>query len=167
MASITIIFRKQKIRSDKSVPIFIRVLDGQSCKFYSTGVTVKEQDWDKEEKRVKPNHQDSVALNSIITKTKREIERNVLSLQADGDSPDIIQGLKKKQKKETWDDFFLFADKFTADLEAAHKYTRYSGEKSRINNFRAFIGKRELKFNEIDVSLLNDFKTLTRFAKLY
>ena len=66
MATISFVLRTQKKKSDNTVPIYIRLLEGEKCRFISTGCFIKEEDWDDEE----VNEDFSLQLRAQLKKNK-------------------------------------------------------------------------------------------------
>ena len=161
MATISFVLRTQKKKSNNTVPIYIRLLEGEKCRFISTGCFIKEEDWDNEAQRVcTKGSNDDIVINALINKKKKSLEDKVLSIRAmsNDDRPTVIADLDKIEKKRKLGSFFLVADKYLAELKQMHKYNRVSAEKPRVGHLEAFHGSKNLYFKEIDFAFLNRFK---------
>ena len=113
MASIKAILNKEKPVEkdekikDKTFPIYIRLHHKQKRKYVSIGRWVKESQWDEEAGLVRKSHTDYVAINAIITKEKKRLNDEVLWHLATEESTDVISGIRKREKKETLNNFFI------------------------------------------------------------
>ena len=102
MATISFVLRTQKKKSDNTIPIYIRLLEGEKCRFISTGCFIKAEDWDNEAQRVRTKgSNDDIVINALINKKKNSLEDKVLSIRAlsNDDRPTVIADLDKIEKK--------------------------------------------------------------------
>jgi len=143
-------------------PIYIRLHHQHKRKYVSIARSVKEKDWDKKSGLVRKTNKDYVAINAIIHKQMRILEDGVLWHMATEDTPDVISGIRKKEKKETMNNFFLVAEKYFAQLEKSQKYSRISAERPRVNHLKVFNRSGELKFEDIDTAFLKKFQVFLK-----
>ena len=165
MASIKAILNKEKPVEkdekikDKTFPIYIRLHHKQKRKYVSIGRWVKESQWDEEAGLVRKSHTDYVAINAIITKEKKRLNDEVLWHLATEESTDVISGIRKREKKETLNNFFIVSKMYFAQLKKGHKYNRISADEPRINRLKKFNKSGDLKFEDVDVAFLKRFQT--------
>src|ERR1043165_901314 len=165
MASIKAILNKEKpVEKDEKIknrtfPIYIRLHHKQKRKYVSIGRWVKENDWNDEAGQVRKSNPDYVAINAIITKEMKRLNDEVLWHLATQENKDVISGIRKREKKETMNNFFLVSKIYFAQLERAHKYNRISADEPRINKVKKFNKSGLLKFEEVDVAFLKRFQT--------
>jgi integrase/recombinase XerD len=159
MATIRVILRIDKIRTDGTCPVYIRLNEGKKKKTIATGCNVEENYWDKKAGMVIKTHKNHIAFNAIINRAKAEIEASVLTIMASSEDKDrIIHNIKKKDNKEKSNNFFDIASIYEKELLDAKKYNRVSGERSQVKHFKEFVGSSSIRFEEIDTALLKKFQ---------
>lgn len=160
MATISFVLRTQKRKKDKTVPIYLRLLEGEKCRVISTGCYINEKDWDDKAQQVKSKKgNDDITINAIINKKKKILEDKVLSIRAlsNEENVRVITDLDKEEKKRALGSFFLVSERYLSELKQAHKYNRVSSEQPRVNHLKKFYGSSALPFKEIDSSFLKRF----------
>jgi hypothetical protein len=81
MATVSIIFRKNKLNKKGLVPIRFRIVKKRISREISTGLLVAIQDWDDIKKTVKRSHPNSVRFNAILADKFAEIQNEVINLE--------------------------------------------------------------------------------------
>lgn len=147
---------KQKVNN--MYPVYIRLHHQGKRKYVSIGRFVKEKDWDEEAGLVRKSNKNYVTINAIIHKEMKKLEDGVLWHLALEKTDDVVSGLRKKEKKEKMNDFFLLADEYFDELEKTNKYNRISAERPRVNHLKVFNHNNSLRFEEIDQALLKKFQ---------
>lgn len=161
MATTKAILFKQKEKQDGTIPIYIRVWEGNKAKFISTGYSIPEDDWDEEKRLVKKTNKKADVINSVIRKKHGLVDQKELLVLSE-DTGSVIEELNKGKKKSKLNDFFAIADIFFAEQEKMAKFTRVSGDRPKVNHVKVFAGKSHLKFEEIDVAFLRRFRTFLK-----
>ncbi len=169
MATIKAILNKDKPKAKEEAkqkgimyPIYIRLHHQGKRKYVSIGRVVKEEDWDEEAGLVRKSNKNYVTINAIIHKEMKKLEDGVLWHMATENTTDVISGIRKKEKKESMNNFFLVSEKYFAQLEKAQKYNRLSAEKPRVNHLKVFNRSGELKFEAIDTAFLKKFQVFLK-----
>ncbi len=67
MATISIVFRNDRINKKGEAPINFFIVKGRKLTKVSTGIMISEKHWDEKNKRVKGTHKNSVHLNKFIS----------------------------------------------------------------------------------------------------
>lgn len=165
MATTKAVLMTQKVKTDGTYPVYIRIWEGNKGKFISTGYAVAKQDWDDEAMMVKKTNPQADVINAVIRKKQRLVDQKELLVIAE-DSGSVIEELNKSQKNNDFNDFFKIAELFFEEQEKMGKYTRVSGDRPRVNHVKVFAGKSVLKFEEIDVAFLRRFRLFlkTRYS---
>src|SRR5699024_6710386 len=107
---------------------------------------------------VKSIHPNSVRLNQLILKKLTEANRQLLESEA-ADEYESISTIKERINQSKKADFIVVAERYIDDLLKSEKYRQYNTQKTRVQKYRVFVGRKELPFNEITVSLLKRFET--------
>ncbi len=158
MATTKAVLLKQKTKADGTIPIYVRICEGNKVKFISTGYSIPEKDWDDEALCVKRTHSKADVINAVIRKKHALVDQKELKVLAEDSNSSVIQELNDGNKKTDLNDFFKIADIFFKEQEKMGKFSRVSGDRPRTNHVKAFVGKSQLKFEEIDVAFLRRFR---------
>ena len=158
MPSIKAVLRSEKVKSDGSYQIYIRLFDKQSRKYFAIPYSVKEDDWDEEKGFVKRTHKNHSVINAIIRKKVAEVNADMLSAMANSADPDTVKVIRATAKKKTLNNFFTIADKYLAGLEKMNKFNRVSAERPRVNHLRTFHASEILRFEELTPGYIKKFQ---------
>ncbi|HNP23434.1 MAG TPA: site-specific integrase [Panacibacter sp.] len=156
MASVKIVLRKKQ-NQDLTYPLAIRITKDRKSSFIYIGHSVKLSDWEPKEQRVKKSHPNSARLNNLILKKLAEANNSLLDLEVQKDSISS-HAVKQKIKPSAGSTFFEQAKLYIANLKRSGKFNRVSAEQPRIKHFKEFLKGQDINFQDITVSLLNNFK---------
>ena len=156
MPSIKILLYKSNKKADGTFPIALRVINNRKILYHQIGYSIKESDWDEENKIVKKSYPNANRLNHLIAKKMAELSAIIL----DSENNDL--NLTKKQirhkiKHHNKSSFISVADEHLSDLLKLKKFNQHSGEKPRVNHFKEFIGNEDISFQHITPPLLKKF----------
>lgn len=162
MATIKLILRK-RANKDGTFPIVLRVTIDRAVSYIATGYIVKEDGWDAEKEQVRKNTFPNISrVNAHLAKQKTLAHDCLWLLQSTG-QPITIEAIrqsvhpKEAPEKPIGDDFFVLANRFVNLLHQAGKYNRHKTEQGRIAIFKAYIGQDILPFDQITVTILQEF----------
>lgn len=163
MATTKIVLRKKK-NKDGSYPLAIRITKDRKTSFIHLGYYLKESDWDARNQLVKKSHENSARMNKLIRKKLSEATDTALDLEVDktDTSSNAIKRNIKGSKQAT---FNSQAKIYIDHLKAYGKYNRLSAEEPRINRFKEFLKDYDIPFKEIDVPLLQKFKSYLKSTR--
>lgn len=157
MASISPVLFHRANKEGKH-PIAIRITKDRKSSYVFTGQVIPKEQWDKKTNKVKKNHPNSTRLNALIAKKLAEVNKLHLSDELE-DKESTAQAIHKVYlKKKEKSSFFDEAEKYLANLLQEGKYNRYVSNKPRVERFQKFLKGKDIKFEEITVSLLKQFK---------
>jgi len=165
MATVKVVLRKKK-NKDGTYPLAIRITkDGRSSYVY-TGQSIKENEWDSAQHRVRKSHPNSTRLNYFLITKLAEANEKYLQLEIDRGSvlPELVRSALKPLGNGS--SFFSIAKVYLDNFLKAGKYNRYYPDQSRVNNFKEFLDKRDIAFQDITLPLLNRFKSHLKEKKL-
>lgn len=156
MASVKVLLRKNKQKSDGRYAVVIRITVNRRSKFkYVTWI--HEKDWDEKNSQVKTSHPNSKRLNNLISKKLVEADDFMLeseSMKKSFTSKDVKEEIANKGSKFS---FYRLAKEHIDALNALKKYNRAVAENGFLQNMKAAHGE-ELLFQQIDQRFLESLK---------
>ncbi len=156
MASVKVLLRLNKRRADGACPIVVQIINNRSLTQKFLGYAVKPEEWDKKNSKVAKSHPNSVRINHLIQKKITEV--SAVILDADNNNLDLTRKqIKHKIKHQNKSSFNTVADEHLSDLLRLKKFNQHSGEKPRVNHFKAFLGNEDISFQNITAPLLKKF----------
>lgn len=157
MASIKLILRSDKVDQTGEAPLFLRIIKDRKTKFISLGLKFKLTEWDEEKQRVKKNHSNSARMNAFISNKVAEAEGEVADLQRKhkGVSTGKLKAAIMGKKPEN---YFEYVYGRLDKLKESLKYSVWLNYYSYTKKLEKYVGSRELLFEDITFSFLNDYK---------
>ncbi len=162
MASIYPVLRK-KANKIGLFPIAIRITSDRRTTYLYTGHYIEGKFWDVQKGRVKKTHPNSSRLNHLILAKMVEANEKLLESEAAGRKVSVGK-LKESIKRDSKNDFKSVADIYLNNINNRKKTNQYKTEKNRVEQFLKYAGN-DIRFHEIDVTLLNNFSTFLQFKK--
>ncbi|MCE6988998.1 site-specific integrase [Dyadobacter sp. CY323] len=159
MATIKAVIKPDK-KKDGTYPICIRITKDRKTNYESLGYSVTSEQWDAAKGVVKKNYPNSVRLNNLIAKRISELSGKAIELETEMHEV-TANFIKKSNKKTTAATFLSQAELYLSNLKSAGKYNQYTADKPRVKHFKEFL-KRDIAFQEIEVSTLESFKTYVK-----
>lgn len=156
MANVKIVLRKET-KKDGTSPLAIRITKDRKSSYVYLNYSIKEQDWDGKNQKVKKSHPNSTRLNNFIaTKVAEAINK---SLEIETERKEVSsRAVRQKIKPTGGNTFFSQADLYLENLKQAGKYNRYTADKPRINHFKDFLNGETISFSDITIPLLERFQ---------
>ena len=160
MSSVKIVLREKK-QKDGTYPLAIRIIKDRRTSFIHTGKTIKKEDWDATEHKVKKSHTNHARLNNYLLK-KLSDATNV-SLEMETIKSEVSsRALKQKIKPLVGVTFNPQAELYLENLKKSGKYTRYKPDRTRLSHFKNFLisrkGIEDIALSDVTVPLLEHFK---------
>lgn len=157
MATVKVVLRKKR-NKDGSFPLAIRVTKNRNSTYAYLGHSLKVNQWDTLNQRVKKVHPNSARLNNFILKKLSETTDRVLELETNGDNVTTTTVKNLIAREGKGQSFFTLADDFLKNLKQSRKYNRYSAEKPYFNRFSEFLKNEEIAFVDITIRLLKKYQ---------
>jgi integrase len=162
MTSLSIVFRTNKLNKKGEAPVHIRITKDRKSKYISTGIMVRQEDWDDSNKKIKAKAKihgtgENIArLNAKIWKQYTDIQNEVLK----ADTPN--RALSSRAIRETVlgkkpELFFPFAEQYAERLRLENRIGTYDRVNSVLAKLKAF--KSELYFSDITAHFLTNYET--------
>lgn len=159
MASLKVLLRKNKQKSDQTCPLALRITHNRKTRYIFLGQYVLEKHWNEDTQRVKKSHPNSARLNNLILKKLSEANNTILELESK-DNPVSVKQIKNKVTNSNSDiSFFDLGEKRIKEYEDKGTFSVSRADQSILNNIEAFNGGKNLSFSDITVSFLDRFKT--------
>ncbi|MEP1305115.1 MAG: site-specific integrase [Balneola sp.] len=159
MASLKVLLRKNKQKSDQTCPLALRITHNRKTRYIFLGQYVLEKHWNEDTQRVKKSHPNSARLNNLILKKLSEANDTILELESK-DNPVSVKQIKNKVTNSNSDiSFFDLGEKRIKEYEDKGTFSVSRADQSILNNIEAFNGGKNLSFSDITVSFLDRFKT--------
>ena len=119
MASITVVFRKDKINKKGEAPIHFRIIKDRKINYISSTIAVPENHWDFDKNKIKGKHPNSARLNSFLSNKFTELQDQVYEHETVSKSTTTRQ-LKEKIYGKKPTDFFAFAEAALNDYNTSN-----------------------------------------------
>lgn len=159
MASLKVLLRKNKQKSDQTCPLALRITHNRKTRYIFLGQYILEKHWNEDTQRVKKSHPNSARLNNLILKKLSEANDTILELESK-DNPVSVKQIKNKVTNSNADiSFFDLGEKRIKEYEKKGTFSVSRADQSILNNIEAFNGGKNLSFSDITVSFLDRFKT--------
>jgi integrase/recombinase XerD len=156
MASVKLILRTQQADQTGHSPLYIRIIKDRKTKFITTGVKLKENEWDEVKQKVKKNHSNSARMNASLSQKIADAEGQVADMERKVKTVSIKK-LKEAIKGKSVVNFFDYAYARCEKIKSNISYSTYKSYTQYIKKFEKYIGSRDLYFDDITVTLLKDY----------
>jgi len=156
MATVKIVLR-QKESKNGTFPLALRITKDRKTSFIHLGHSIREEDWDANQQRVKKSYPNSARLNNFLVKKLSEATDKSLELETHKSSVSSF-AVKQKIKPTGGQTFFAQADLYLDNLKTAGKYNRYTADKPRVKHFKDFLKGNDISFSDVTIPLLERFQ---------
>ena len=156
MASIKLVLRINQEDKTGHSPLYIRVIKDRKAKFITTGVKLKQSEWDDSKQKIKKNHPNSARMNAFIAQKIADAEGIVADHERKRKSISARK-LKEVIKGKDMANFFEYAYNRCERIKGTVSIATYRNYKQYIGKSEKFIGNREVYFDDITVTTLKDY----------
>lgn len=157
MASVSIVYRKDKLNKKGQAPIHFRIIKDRKISYVSTGIMISEEYWDFEKNKIKSKHPNSKRIKSMIDNKYAELQDEVFEKETYNKSLTSRQ-LRNKIYGMKPTDFFAFADKIVENYKTNKQFSTHDKNKSIIKKLKDYVENRTLTFQDIDVDFLEKYE---------
>jgi len=137
MASVTIVFRKDKINKKGDAPIHFRIIKDRKSSYIASGIMIQEDHWDNKKNKVKSCHTNSSRLNNHIANKFTEIQNTVFEYETNSRSLSC-RTLRDKVFGKRPTDFFEFALQVVSQYRFEGKIGTYHKNQSIISKLKTY-----------------------------
>ena len=157
MASVSIVFRKDKINKKGEAPIHFRIIKDRKVSYIASTISIPEDSWDSAKNKIKPKHQNSARLNSMLTNKFAELQDNVYEYETNNKSSTTKQ-LKENIFGKKPEDFFSFADEALAKYKSEGKISTFITHNSTITTLKDYVKVGHIMFQDITPDYLAKYE---------
>ncbi len=157
MASVSIVYRKDKLNKKGQAPIHFRIIKDRKISYISTGIMISEEYWDFEKNKIKSKHPNSKRMKSMIDNKYAELQDEVFEKETYNKSLTSRQ-LRNKIYGMKPTDFFAFADSIVENYKTNKQFSTHDKNKSIIKKLKDYVDNRTLTFQDIDVDFLEKYE---------
>lgn len=157
MATVSIVYRKDKLNKKGEAPIHFRIIKDRKISYISSGIMVSDDNWDVKKNCIKGKHPNSKRFNSFIANKFTELQDQVFEHDT------ISKSLTSRQlrdkiygKKPT--DFFAFADVAVEKYLSDGKVGTYDKNCSIIKKLKEYQKGSVLSFQDITPEFLTKYE---------
>lgn len=161
MATIAIVFRKDKMNKKGLSPIHFRITKNRKPVYISTGIMVPKENWDEKNQKVKPNHKNSGRINSFLATKQTELYNMVLENEASTKSLSSAD-LKERSFGKTPEKYFPFAERILENYKLEGKIGTYHKNLAVLNKLRNYCKNNNLTFFELTPAYLTNYEQYLR-----
>ena len=156
MASVKLILRIHQADKKGECPLYIRVIKDRKTKFISTGYKFKPNQWDEENQRAKKNFPNSARMNALLAQKVADATGEVADLERKSKTVSAKR-LKEAIKGKPSENFFNYAYNRLEKIKESVSLKTHKGYKTQLKKFENYVGSRDLNFDDITVTYLNDY----------
>lgn len=171
--------RKSRSRADGTVPIYSRIyLNNDRCEMGSTGLTIKEGDWDEYRSRMRGKSAAALSLNHSLDALELEFKTIFRRWEF---NPDLsLENIKAEYtggviKVKAGDTVLAFLDEYLKESKAevgiSHQQSNYSRYALTRKLFAEFLmkqyGKKDITFNMMSLTMMEEFDKFMRRLGLH
>ncbi len=161
MASVSIVFRRDKINKKNEAPIHFRIIKDRKINYISSGIIIPEENWDVKNNRIKAKHTNSARLNSFLSNKFSELQDQVYEHETINKSL-TSRGLRDKIYGRKPSDFFPFADEVCEIYLKDGKIGTYDKNVSIIAKMKKYTEGRSISFQDITPEFLGKYETFLK-----
>ncbi|MFV0190967.1 site-specific integrase [Empedobacter falsenii] len=156
MASIKLVLRTNQEDKTGHSPLYIRLIKDRKTKFIVTGIKLKENEWDDVKQKVKRNYPNSTRMNAFLSQKIADAEAMVADNERKRGNISAKR-LKEAIKGKDIKNFFEYAYERCERVRGNVSPQTYKAYKMNIQKFEKFLGTNEIYFEDITVTVLNDY----------
>lgn len=164
MVYFKLLLNDKRLKSDNIYPVVVRTTYNRNNTTFNTGVRIEKHHWDDINHKVKHTNTNAQELNKTISDFYAKVQKAALKLVDDGSFSfetlkNVLENKAKPIKQTKYEPTFkAFADNLISDLLAINKAGNAIIYRTATNKFLGYANDPELKFVDINYSLLDGFK---------
>lgn len=155
--TIQIVLRKDKVNLKGDMPIYFRITKNRRSTNIFSGYRIKEKHWDKERRKVKLSHPNSVKINSLLAKKEAAFMDNLMDVES-VDLTASLRIIKDKLNGVNHTDFYQVADVIAQGYKLRGQIGSYDKARSIVKKLRDYTGKTKLLLTDMDVVFIKQYE---------
>ena len=161
MASITIVYRKDKINKKGEAPIHFRIIKDRKVRHVSAQTMLELKYWDFKRNKVKSTYTNSVRLNNYLSAKYAEYQAKLLEAETHRESKNVNQ-IRESMVKRKGEIFFDFADLANQVYLVNNQIGTYDKSRSIVQKLRDYMNGKQLLFTDMTPSFLTKYENYLR-----
>lgn len=157
MVQLNLLLDNRRAKSDGTYPIIFRIIQFKTVYTISSGISISKIHWDDKKRQVSHDCPNASRLNLKLTKRHVEIQSAILQLEDDFTIEGLKELLDENYKPISQTTFKTFADELIAQMYSVKRTGNAIVYQTAVNRFLLFCNKPNIKFSEINYSLLDRF----------
>ena len=162
MASIKLVLRKDKVRTDGTAPVYLRITHDRRSRYISSDVAVDPKLWNDKLGRVISKHPSSVVFNDALERLVMSAQKTSFDLKATGKGKVSALAVKRELKGEGATSVLPYIDAYAASQNTQGNYWEWKKVKVLAGKLRVFNAQTDFAFGEIDQDFLERFDQYMR-----
>jgi integrase/recombinase XerD len=157
MVQINLVLDTRRSKSDGTYPIIFRIIQLRTVYTISSGISISKIHWDDKKRQVSQDYANASRINLQLTKKYVAIQSAILQLEDDFTIEGLKELLDEKYKPISQTTFKDFSDELIAQMYSVKRTGNAIVYQTAVNRFLLFCNKPNIKFNEVNYSLLDRF----------
>lgn len=158
MANAKIILDSRRAKSDGSFNVIYRITHFKKVYTINSGVSIIEKHWNEQNSEIAKSHPNSKLLNLKLLKKYFQIQKAILELEDAFSIEDLRNIIEGKPRELEFISFKVFADKLILEMMKTNNVGNALVYQTAINRFIEFCGNPNIKFQEVNYVVLEQFK---------
>lgn len=157
MASVAIVFRKDKLNSGGVAPLHFRIIKHRKISYIASGLSIKESEWDAKNKKIKKGHKNSQRFNSLLSNKFTELQDKVFENETFSRFS-TARTLKEKIFGKKPVNIHAFAALVIEKYKAAGQIGSMAKSESIMKKLEKYDPEKQLTFHDIDTKFLAKYE---------
>ncbi len=162
MATIRAVLKKNKIKANGLIPIYLRIIEGEKNTFKSTGIDIPADAWDEKNSKVRSKHPNSARINHAIAKKISELEDIRIQLDGRGGLGREVKAISNKKAKDEKLSFSQFFKEYVDQQKIDKKFGTHKKVESVLKKFNDYNKQREVPFSIFTLEYLKEYENYLR-----
>ena len=158
MASVKVVFRKDKINKKGKGPIHIRITQTRKSRYIPIGISITENEWNDGTSQVRKSHKNSARYNAYIAKKVAEAEEAVIHLSEKKERPSAAK-IRQQILGPDPVSFFEFAEQYRQSLVAGQKISMIKRVDSVLKKLKEYMNGSPLHVQDINVEFIVKYES--------
>lgn len=153
--TVNLTLKKDKTKADGTIPIYIRITENRKSRYISTGISVKENDWNKRQQEIRKSHPLYPRLNQELSNLKLKAETKKSKLREDDklDAKTLKHTLQARKNITIQE----FGDQYRQLLKSQDRFWEFKHFAVILNDMERFKAS-DTVISQIDLNFLERFK---------
>ncbi|WP_075350486.1 site-specific integrase [Algoriphagus marinus] len=152
-----LILQKWRPAKDGKFPVVIRVYSDTKRRYFRTGVSIPEKDWDEESASITGRARDNKKIQGLLEKAK-EIIKKILVLQDEFDFDRFSLEFSDASPLQSGENFISFWESVIKELRAEKRMGTAASYENALNKFRKFMKDRPIPIRMISQHTFEKFR---------